>query len=169
MHFGNLLRQRQRIDRRIADPVRHQRDAIEQHRYELGFLRIADAAVAQVGLPRRLLLGDEQTRRLREQRTQVVVDHGRDRIEPGDRGLLGHRYQRTIDLLHDVLELRSGVIRRAPLTDFDFRQFDAVLRIVGWRRGILRTDAGYRALSDCERKCTHDNNCLVHFFLEGDP
>src|SRR5262249_16101196 len=59
---------------------------------------------------------------------QIVVDDGRYVVELGDRGLLGDRDQRSVDLLHDVLQLRPGVVLALLL------HLDRLERL----RGVLR-------------------------------
>ena len=114
MHLGDGLRQRQHVQGREADPIAFERNAVLHHRNEFGFLRIADAAVAQIELACRLLLGDQQTWRLREQFTQVVVDDSRNVVELRNGGFLRHRDQRAVDLAHDVFEFGPCVVAVFP-------------------------------------------------------
>ena len=116
LDFRQALRQRHRVQGREADPVGFERDAVLQHQHVFRFLRIAEAAVAQVELGRRRLLRDHHARRACQQLLQVVVDHGGLRVEVRDRGLLGHGDPGAVDFRHLMLQFGLDVL--APVVGF---------------------------------------------------
>src|SRR3954470_17933221 len=66
LDLADGLWQRKIIERRKPDPIGHERNAVLQNQGVLGLLRIAEASVTNVEFARRLLLGDQHTRRVVE-------------------------------------------------------------------------------------------------------
>src|SRR3954453_18142886 len=81
LDLADGLRQRKIIERRKPDPIGHERNAVLQNQGVFGLLWIAEASVTNVEFARRLLLGDQHTRRIVEGGLEVVVDNRRLLIE----------------------------------------------------------------------------------------
>jgi hypothetical protein len=72
LNLTDALRQRQIIKSRETDPVTHERKTIPKHQGKLGFLWITQAPIAEIELTWRMLLRDQETRRLEKSFLQVV-------------------------------------------------------------------------------------------------
>src|SRR5436305_1423791 len=81
LNLANTLRKWLVVERRKTDPLCHQRQPVLKEEGVFGFLRITQAAIAIVKLPRVLLLAYHQAGRFREKLLQVVVLHRRLLIE----------------------------------------------------------------------------------------
>ena len=64
LNLAYALRQRQIIQSRETDPVTHKGKAVPKHEGKLGFLRITQAPIAEIELARRMLVRNQETRRL---------------------------------------------------------------------------------------------------------
>src|SRR6185437_15751621 len=92
------------------------------------FLRIAEAAIAEVELGGRGLLRDQHTGRARQQLLQVVADHRGRQVEVDDRGLRRQGDLRAGHFRHLVLELGRHVPAPVVGVHVDARQVGDRLR-----------------------------------------
>jgi len=73
LNFAYGLRQREIVKSGETDPVTCERQAVPKYRGELGFLRITQAPITEIELAWRMLLRDQETRRLEKGALQVVI------------------------------------------------------------------------------------------------
>ena len=77
LNLADTLRQRRVIEGWKADPVCREWDSILQDRYEFRLLGITETAIAEIELPRCLLLADQKPRSFTENFLLIVVNNGR--------------------------------------------------------------------------------------------
>ena len=107
------LRQRQIIESRETNPITHEWQAVPKHQGELGFLRITQASIAEIELPRRMLVRNQETRRLEKSVLQVIIFQRRLLVQLDDRRFFRDRDFRARYFRHDVLpHLPPIVVRR---------------------------------------------------------
>src|SRR4051812_23512927 len=84
LDLGDTLRDGLVVKRGETDPLTHQWQTILKEEGVLGFLRIAETAIAVIELSGILLFGNDQARGFHEQLLVVVILHGRLPVERDD-------------------------------------------------------------------------------------
>ena len=84
LNLAYALRQRKIVKSRKTNPITHERQAVPKHQSKLGFLWITQPPIAEIELPRRVLLRNQETRCLGEEFLLIVVLHRRLLVELDD-------------------------------------------------------------------------------------